>query len=408
MKTQIKLVILLVCCISFVLGQIRNYEYKRKLTGINDIWHKIVLPDELFGKVRNDLHDIRIYGLTEKDTLEVPYILRVLTGSVKWTDIPFRLINQSHNAKGYYFTFKISRDNTINQINLDFNNRNFDWQVDLEGSQNQREWYTINEDYRILSIQNEMINYSFSTLKIPDSHYKHYRLLIKSNQKPLLSSAKIYELKTIEGAYREYIIKAKSIYNSDKYKQTVIEISLPKPVPVAFLKLSVSDKFDYYRPLNIAYLSDSVKTEKGWIYNYNTLARGTMSSLEDNEYKFNQRIANKLKVVIQNYDNQPLNIKTVTVKGYVHELIARFNKPAEYYLVYGNKRVYKPNYDIVNFQQNIPKELSELTIGDEERMQKAELPFIGPLFQNPVWLWAIMIFIILVLGWFSIRMLKSK
>ena len=408
MKIQINFFLLLVFYSSLAFGQIGKYDYKRELKGITDTWHKIVLPNDLFSKVRNDVNDIRIYGITEKDTLEAPYLLKILTGSVKWTDIPFRLINQSHNANGYYFTFKISRDNIINQINLDFDNSNFDWRVNLEGSQNQREWYTIIQDYRILSIQNEIINYSFSTLKIPDSHYKYYRLSVLSYEQPSLSSAKIYDLKIIEGNYRDYPVKAKKMYNNDKFKQTVIDITLPMPVPVAFLKLSVSDKFDYYRPMNIEYLSDSVKTEKGWKYNYSTLFSGTLSSLEDNEYKFNQQITNKLKVVIQNHDNQPINIETVTIKGYVYEIIVRFNKPAKYYLVYGNKRVNKPIYDIVNFQQNIPTELSELTVGNEERIQKAELPFIGPLFQNPAWLWVIMIVIILVLGWFSIRMLKNK
>ena len=137
-------------------------------------------------------------------------------------------------------------------------------------------------------------------------------------------------------------------------------------------------------------------------------SRETLSSLEDNEYKFNQQITDKLKIIIQNHDNQPLNIEAVTVKGYVHELVARLNKPAEYYLVYGNKKAYKPNYDIINFQQKIPQELSELTIGQEEPLKKSEFPLIGPLFQNQIWLWAIMIIIILVLGWFSVRMLKSK
>ena len=180
------------------------------------------------------------------------------------------------------------------------------------------------------------------------------------------------------------------------------------PVPVSFIKLSVSDKIDYYRPHTIQYLSDSVKTEKGWKYNYRSLTSGILSSLEDNEYKFSEHITNKLKVIIQNHDNQPLNIEEITVKGYVHELVARFNKPAQYYLVYGNKRAYKPNYDIINFQQNIPKDLSGLSIGDEEEISKSGTSLIGPLFKNKAWLWAIMIIIILILGWFSVRMLKTK
>ncbi|MBN1407001.1 MAG: hypothetical protein JW956_04395 [Calditrichaceae bacterium] len=408
MKTQINIILILLFYFSLVNAQMEKYNFKREINGVTDTWHKISLPDDLFGKVQNSLNDIRIYGITDQDTLEAPYILKTLTGLTQWIDIPFKLLNQSHNQNEYYFTFKLFRDEIINQINLNFSNSNFDWRINLEGSQNQHKWYTIIEDYRILSIQNEMINYAFTTLKIPDSHYKYYRLSVPSSEQPKFSSAKIYDLKVVEGKYRDYPVMAKRVNTNDKYNQTVIEVSLPMPVPVSFVKLSVSDKIDYYRPLSIQYLLDSVKTEKGWKYNYISLVSGTLSSLEDNEYNFNQRITNKLKVIIKNYDNQPLNIETVTVKGYVHELIARFNKPAQYYLVYGNKRAYKPNYDIINFQKNIPRQLSALNLDKEISIQKTELPIIGPLFSNPAWLWVIMIIIILVLGWFSIRMLKGK
>ena len=408
MKTQIKLILIFLFCFSIVSGQIENYDYQREITGISDTWHKIVLPDEMFGKLKNDLNDIRIYGITEQDTFEAPYLLKMRTGSIQWKDIPFKLINQSYNADGYFFTLRIPSDNIINQIDLNFSNSNYDWRVNLEGSQNQRDWYTIIENHRILSIYNEITNYTFSTLKIPNSHYTYYRLLIKSSEKPTLSSAKIYECKIVEGAYRQYPTNTKKIHNSDKYKRTVIEITLPMPVPVSFIKIRVSDKIDYYRPLSIQYLVDSIKTEKGWKYNYSSPSTETLSSLEENEYKLNQQITNKLKIVIQNHDNLPLKVESVTVRGHIHELVARFNKAAQYYLVYGNKKAYKPNYDIINFQENIPKELNELVVGDEEKIGKAEMPLIGPLFQNQAWLWGIMIIIILVLGWFSIRMLKSK
>lgn len=408
MKTKIKLILITIFCFSTVTAQIEKYNYQREIIGVSDTWHKLLLPNDIFGNVKKDLNDIRIYGITDPDTIEAPYLLTMLTGSTKWNDIPFKLINQSHNDDGYYFTFKIPSDDIINLINLNFNNSNFDWRINLEGSQNMRDWFTVIDNYRILSIKNDITNYTFSTLKIPDSHYNYFRLLIKSTERPDLASAKIYERKIIEGIYREYPIKAKSIHTNDKYKQSVIEITLPMPVPVSFLKISVSDEFDFYRPLRIQYLVDSVKTEKGWRLNYNALSSGTLSSLEENEFKFNQRITNKLKITIQNHDNQPLNIKTVKVKGYVYEMIARFNIPAEYYLVYGNKRAHKPIYDIVNFKENIPKEQTELSLDNEEEIGRAELPLIGPLFKNKVWLWIIMIVIIFVLGWFSIRMLKTK
>jgi len=80
MKIKFKLAFLLLWSYSFSFGQMNEYNYKRVLTGIKDEWHNIVLPNEIFGKVKQDLSDIRVFGITkDNDTIEVPYILRLAT-----------------------------------------------------------------------------------------------------------------------------------------------------------------------------------------------------------------------------------------------------------------------------------------------------------------------------------------
>ncbi len=79
MKLIIKpstLLLLLVCSYSY--GQIEQYNYKRELIGVSDQWHKVILTDEIFGKVSGNLSDIRIFGITaNNDTIETPYLLRL-------------------------------------------------------------------------------------------------------------------------------------------------------------------------------------------------------------------------------------------------------------------------------------------------------------------------------------------
>ena len=48
--------------------------------------------------------------------------------------------------------------------------------------------------------------------------------------------------------------------------------------------------------------------------------------------KFNSTTVQKLKIIIDNKDNQPLSIDGILVKGYVHELTARFTENAKYFL----------------------------------------------------------------------------
>ncbi len=115
------------------------------------------------------------------------------------------------------------------------------------------------------------------------------------------------------------------------------------------------------------------KTEKGWIYNYQTLTRGTLSSIEKNEFKFERSILQKLKISIHNFDNEPLTFDSITVKGYVHQLVARFKEPAAYFLTYGNKNATKPNYDIKRFVSKIPDSLTLLNLGEEQLIDKKEI-----------------------------------
>ena len=77
-------------------------------------------------------------------------------------------------------------------------------------------------------------------------------------------------------------------------------------------------------------------------------------------------------------------------------------------LVYGIQKGLKPNYDIDHFTDKIPAVVTELTLGSEQLIEKKAEHKQVPLFQNKLWLWAIMTIIIVILGWFSLRMIKHK
>ena len=138
------------------------------------------------------------------------------------------------------------------------------------------------------------------------------------------------------------------------------------------------------------------------------MTSGTINSIEQNEFRFNSTILKRLKIIIDNQNNVPLKIDSFVVKGYVHEVIGRFTEPAVYYLVYGNKKASKPNYDIDHFTDKIPPVIAELVLGSEQLIDKNPEHKRVSLFQNKLWLWMIMTIIIVVLGWFSMRMIKHK
>jgi len=407
MKLKNKLLILfgwLFCATTF--GQLSSYEYKQELKGVSNEWHTVTLPYQVFSNTNDNLSDIRVYGVTENDTLEAPYILKLASEKNSKNETAFRLLNTASDKEGFYFTYEIPTAEPINRINLQFTQSNYNWHVVLEGSQTQNKWFKILDDYRILSIKNKQTNYTFSTLNFPLSKYKYYRLRVKSEVRPELKRATISLDESINASYNTYPTTFMNI--SQKGKKTVVDIDLNQRLPVSYLKLNILDKVDYYRPMTLQYISDSITTEKGTKYVFNTLYSGTLSSLDTTGVKFKSTLAQKLRVTVQNNDNQALQIESATAKGYAHELLVRFDNMANYYLAYGNKNAQRPKYDIQQITSAIPKNASVVNLGEIVEIAKIQKPSKQPLFKNKAWLWLVMGVIIVVLGWFTLRMMAKR
>lgn len=391
-------------------AQINQYTYKSVLPDVADTWYAICLPEEMFGNVSSDLSDIRIYGITnKKDTIEAPYLLRLKSEKISKKTIPFSVFNTTYNDKGTYITLEIPSKQPVNQIQLNFEQSNFDWLITLEGSQDQTEWYTVEKDYRILSIKNEFTNYQFTTVRFPKTLYNYFRIHIKSKEKPVLQSAKVMRQEIVSADYQEYDIADFKVKNQKTNKKTIIDVTLKSSVPVSYIHLKTEDVFDYYRTVSIEYLVDSIQTKSGiWKPIYQKLTSGVLSSVEENVFACKSTITNKIRVIVDNYDNQPLRISNVIVKGYKHELIARFTNPATYYLVYGNKKARKPVYDLNYISAKIPKVLPKIIPDKAQTIKFKNSTTTEPLFVNEIWLWSIMFVVILMLGGFTLSMMKKK
>lgn len=362
----------------------------------------------MYQKLKPGFEDLRIFGANGKDTVEVPYLLKQRGDQVSKQEIAFKQLNQSNANQVYYYTFQPSAATVINQINLNFKQENFDWKVNLEGSNDNQSWFTIAKDYRILSIKNQYTDYHFTRLNFPDAKYSYFRLAVKSNTQPELLGTKILKADTVKGVFQNIKYQSYNIKNDAEHKETVVDVNLTDPVPVAQLSLNAQSDFDFYRPFKIEYVTDSFKTDQGMQYNYMELYSGTISSLEKPVFSFPNTITSKLKITIQNNDNKPLRLSGLALKGNVYELIARFDDPKlPYALYYGNQKATAPSYEIDKFENKIPAGLSSLTIAEEQPNPAYAIKVTKPLFENKAWLWVLMAVIIVLLGWFSFKMLRN-
>jgi hypothetical protein len=409
LKLKIKIFALLMFGAVGLQAQTNPYRYKREVKGVNTTWHSLAIPNEVFKNAQSGLADLRIFGVKGKDTIEVPYILEESADQVTDRETPFNIINQTSNANGFFYTFQASAAASINQIKLSFKEENFDWKVKLEGSNDNKEWFTVLNNYRILSIKNSNTDYQFTQLDFPTAKYSYFRLAIKANEQPQLNAAKILKTDTLKGVYKDIAYKSYQLLNDAKNKQTIIEVALASPTPLSYLKINTQSDFDFYRAFKIEYATDSFKTDKGIQYNYVPLFDGTISSLETPEFNFTSTFVNRLKITIENNDNKPLRLNSIALKGPVYELIGRFDDATiNYALYYGNKEANAPVYELKNFENKIPMEIAPLSVGAEQINPAFTLEKVtAPLFENKFWLWGLIGLIIALLGFFSYKMLRN-
>jgi Protein of unknown function (DUF3999) len=409
MKAKILLISLLTFIGNFSNAQVNNYENKARLIGVKDQYHKITLPSSIFKYLNAELSDLRIIGINQqKDTIEAPYFLKIESEKTIQKEIQFKLINQTKTNDGFYFTFEIPGRAEINEVNLSFGLENFDWKVNLEGSQEQLKWFRVLENYRVVSLKNNQSEFKFSKLIFPASQFRYFRLYIPSDASPEFKAANIF-LNTIE-AGKSVKLKNK-IFETNfekESKQSELIVDLDEKAPVNSIKINVKNTFDYYRPITIEYLLDSIKIGKKWNYNYETLSSGILNSVNKNEFKFDSQILKKIKITIENNDNAALDIDSISLSGDSHTLIARLETDADYYLYYGNKNSPLPQYDLAHFSNKIPDSLTYLELEKTQNINTQEADNQKAFFENKFWLWGILLIVIGLLGWFSLKMIKEK
>lgn len=404
-KTSILISILL---ISFLgKAQVNGFTYARKLSDIKNEWHILELPDDFFAKVRPAFSDLRFIGITpENDTIEAPYHIRHRTKEVKTSELEYEFVNLVKTTRGFEYTFLFDSPQAINQINLSFSEANYDWEITVEGSKNGKQWTTVVEDYRLLKIKNSYTDYAFDHIDFNEVKYTYLRITIPLSANPVVISPQMIKRTVVEGKKKNFTVQNIAVTQDKTAHHTIIDFELPNAVPVSEISLSVKETFDYYRPIQIAYLLDSIVSEKGVSYTYRDVYRGMFSSLEKNEFDCSNTTSKKFRIILENGDNQPLSLDKISVNGYVYEAIIRFNEPATYYMAYGNLSVSTPSYDIAYFTDRIPENLQPIRLEKEVVHISDEVEITEPFFKSNWWLYGIMGVIVVLLGWFTLKMMR--
>lgn len=361
---KILFILLILLPLNILLATQENKQIVYELKNLEQGWNSLELEDSVLNYMSSTQSMIRLNLVNESmDTLEVPYVIESTNKIDSIVKIPVEIVNKTTKDGRQYYTLIADSTQIISSMQFSFAGGKYSGSASLEGSNDQEEWFMIADSFHLGKRINRHQKISSKSIYDLQNIYKFYRLSTEESKSELKSVTyeKVY---SVTPKYKKMKVKTFKEKVDKEKKTTVVHFTLAHNLPIQFLKVQVSNKFDFNRNVDLYAVVDSTKTIKGKKYIYKLLESFVLDTADTNNFTFSYPNHYRLyKLEIKNEDNPPLRIKRLTPFRYEYVLKSRFDYEGEGYIEISNYGS-KPYYDIEKFKDRIPKELNEMIFGN--------------------------------------------
>lgn len=357
----------------------QDFEYSLELNGAitKDNIYQIHLGNGVLEKCTPGCKDIRLFD--SKDN-EVPYVIldyNYISEKDKMHRLKITKYRYDENSAVITLS-TLKKENKekniqINAIYLDIGDNDFNKKVKISGSNDGKKWVLVKRDtiydfssqvnLRKTEVEFESVSYPYYLITLTDEKMqKDSQQSIKLKYDQLEFSVdnmenKKLHINSVIGKFKteknKNIVYDKKIFTGstatlDKNGDTVIEIEAGLPVKKIYFDISNAY---YYRKVRV-YCSDTGDTDSYKLLNKGVIYTFTLFNVTDvkNYVCLSSPKYNFYKLVIENKNNPPLDIKSITFKWIQKNLyFVAINNDTQHFLCFGNKNTDKPEYDLSRF-----------------------------------------------------------
>jgi len=386
----------------------QGFDYMISLPEINEKgFHKIMITPNISAKTADNFADFRLYDQQKR---EVPYIIRKDFVSKQHRKfIPYQLIAKS--TPGDTATELIVKNHLkskINNLSIFLNNAEVSKQIIISGSDDQKQWFAVKQNYNISGIANQNNVTELNTIYFPLSNYTYYKILI--NDKHSLP------VKVLQAGYyqdsisygEEVLLKTPQITRTENNKEHLTQIHLTFDTSYEINKISINVTAPtlYQRPMRIY----AVRNNNGKIFQ-EMLQETTLSATSNNQIFLDQVQAQHLILEISNDNNPLLQIDHINCYLRSQFIIAYLEQKGSYTLKFGNKNLNAPVYDLAYFEEVIPSQIPVLETKDLNIIKSPDKPVTKtiepPYYNKKTFLWAVIIGVAILLLLITSKMLNE-
>jgi hypothetical protein len=316
-----------------------------------------ILTPSAFDKARIDLADLRLIDGRER---ELPYALRIRRTENRDEPLPAREFNRATNTDR---SVQVSLDlgdkaGEHNAIDIVTTGSDFRRRVRLEGSDNGQAWSTLLDKVYLVRFQVGLQHIDIHTLHYPVSRLRYLRVHVfpdsgNDSDKPEITSMTVYHSVRIPG---EYVTQTALLGSREPVR---VRGGLPgsawmidlggSNVPCEQLRLDIAED-DLARPFTLEVADPNEPTRP---LTSGELRRRAGAERKPLEIQFPEVAARRLRLVVTDFRNPPLTLRSVEHIAPAREVI--FARPADLAtpvrLYFGNPQAQSPHYD---FAANLP------------------------------------------------------
>jgi hypothetical protein len=355
-------------------------------------YHALTVTPEIYNVAGTDLADIRLIDNTGS---QIPYLLvrdEDRTETVKYNPT---ILNRSADAAGNALvTLDFGGQTIKNSIEVDTSGDNFRRAVKIEGSNDNVQFFTIIDRSYIFAVSDKN-RHRFSGIDLPSNDYRYLRITVSpmsaEDSRLTINEVRAFKIEKLPALKRPLaMLQTEHSEDANTHSSVYVYDLKRLHLPVVEIELRTNDE-SFYRCVRIQ--GRDAATQKVKIDSednrqrftevevpWNTVATDTIYRYTAPDGRKRERLAlpigsgpsyRYLKVIISNYDDQPITVALASAKIVPHEIIfsASTDKSAKLYA--GCASAVRPNYDL---SRRVPNGANV----------KAEPAMIAALIDNPL------------------------
>ena len=395
-------------CLSF-LGYLnclwaQQFNYTSKIDSVSQTgYYKIQLSPEIVSVTKTDYSDIRIYDSKHN---EIPYVLKLEHPVTEQTGFKeFKVIENKYLPKQAISRIIVdnSEKNTISVFNLVVRNTAAEKEITLKGSDDQKNWYFIKKTF--LSVMPTIDNETTKVMvfDFPKSNYRFFELTLNDKKKDPLQVIQVgyYDYEVAKGLYSEISGLTFRQTDSIKIKKSYISIKFTHPYEIDKLELQFNEPELYLRDCSVGIYTTVNKKVV-----FNEIGKFMISSKSKPIWRFSDIKTDGLTIVINNSDNVPLQLVSIKVFQLNKYLVAKLKSGETYHLFAGQQTLNAPEYDLKYFADSLPSKITIVKCDGLIDIAKHSNTKHASFFNN-TFMWIAIVLVILLLAWFSIKLVRE-